>query len=91
MRILVLGATGNVGRAVVEAALAGGHAVRAVSRGDTGHVPAECSGDPDRERPDAAGCADHEHGLAAPQTAMIADRLQGRHPGRGDGRGPACG
>lgn len=33
MRILVLGATGNIGSAVVEAALAAGHAVRAVSRG----------------------------------------------------------
>jgi uncharacterized protein YbjT (DUF2867 family) len=33
MRILVLGATGNAGRAIVEAGLAGGHAVRAVSRG----------------------------------------------------------
>lgn len=32
MRILVLGATGNVGGAVVKAALAAGHAVRAVSR-----------------------------------------------------------
>lgn len=36
MRILVLGATGNVGRAVVETALAGGHEVRAVSRGGSG-------------------------------------------------------
>ncbi|GAA1649848.1 NAD(P)H-binding protein [Actinoplanes couchii] len=36
MRILVLGATGNVGRALVEAALAGGHAVRAVSRSGQG-------------------------------------------------------
>lgn len=36
MRILVLGATGNVGRAIVEAALAGGHRVRAVSRGARG-------------------------------------------------------
>ncbi|MEU4242475.1 NAD(P)H-binding protein [Actinoplanes sp. NPDC026619] len=32
MRILVLGATGNVGRAIVEAALAGGDEARAVSR-----------------------------------------------------------
>jgi uncharacterized protein YbjT (DUF2867 family) len=36
MRILVLGATGNAGRAVVEAALADGHAVRAVSRSGKG-------------------------------------------------------
>lgn len=36
MRILVLGATGNVGRSIVEAALAGGHRVRAVSRGAKG-------------------------------------------------------
>ena len=36
MRILVLGATGNVGSAVVEAALAGGHTVRAVSRSGKG-------------------------------------------------------
>ncbi|MGX6603494.1 NAD(P)H-binding protein [Micromonosporaceae bacterium Da 78-11] len=35
MRILVLGATGNVGRALVRAALDDGHAVRAVSR--SGH------------------------------------------------------
>src|ERR1051326_4489975 len=36
MRILVLGATGNVGGAIVTAALADGHAVRAVSRGGKG-------------------------------------------------------
>ena len=36
MRILVLGATGNVGRAVVAAGLAGGHEVRAVSRSGRG-------------------------------------------------------
>jgi uncharacterized protein YbjT (DUF2867 family) len=36
MRILVLGATGNAGAAVVEAALAEGHAVRAVSRSGNG-------------------------------------------------------
>jgi uncharacterized protein YbjT (DUF2867 family) len=36
MRILVLGATGNVGGAIVAAALAEGHAVRAVSRSGTG-------------------------------------------------------
>jgi uncharacterized protein YbjT (DUF2867 family) len=36
MRIVVLGATGNVGRAVVAAALAEGHAVRAVSRAGKG-------------------------------------------------------
>jgi uncharacterized protein YbjT (DUF2867 family) len=36
MRILVLGATGNVGSAVVEAALADGHEVRAVSRSGNG-------------------------------------------------------
>jgi uncharacterized protein YbjT (DUF2867 family) len=36
MRILVLGATGNVGRAIVEAALADGHTVRAVSRSGRG-------------------------------------------------------
>src|SRR5215213_9375657 len=36
MHIVVLGATGNVGRAIVEAALARGYAVRAVSRGGKG-------------------------------------------------------
>ncbi|MBL7252810.1 NAD(P)H-binding protein [Paractinoplanes lichenicola] len=43
MRILVLGATGNVGRAVVAAALAAGHEVRAVSRGG-GDLPEGADG-----------------------------------------------
>jgi uncharacterized protein YbjT (DUF2867 family) len=43
MRILVLGATGNVGRAVVEAALADGHEVHAVSRSGKG-LPAGADG-----------------------------------------------
>jgi uncharacterized protein YbjT (DUF2867 family) len=36
MRILILGATGNVGSAIVKVALAGGYEVRAVSRGGRG-------------------------------------------------------
>jgi uncharacterized protein YbjT (DUF2867 family) len=43
MRILVLGATGNVGAAVVDAGLAAGHAVRAVSRSGAG-LPAGAQG-----------------------------------------------
>ncbi|MBU2666854.1 NAD(P)H-binding protein [Actinoplanes bogorensis] len=39
MRILVLGGTGNVGRAIVEAGLAEGHEVRAVSRSGRGLPP----------------------------------------------------
>lgn len=54
MKILVLGGTHFVGRAVVEAALLRGHEVTVVSRGQTGTVPAGATSyRADRREPDS--------------------------------------
>lgn len=75
MRILVLGATGNVGQAVVEAALAAGHAVRAVSRGGTG-VPEGAEGHAG-DLNDASTIAPALDGVAAVFTLAGYDGLAG--------------